>query len=393
MTLPTPPTLLGGLTIEEFLRDYWHKKPLFVRGAIPGYRSPLSPEELAGLACEEGVESRIVLERDGQRPWQAEHGPFPEERFLTLPATHWTVLVQEINKHVPEFAALQEQFDFIPWWRLDDVMVSYAPPFGTVGPHADNYDVFLIQGQGRRRWQINEMRPGPEDLIPGLDLRIMKEWVTGQEWIVEPGDLLYLPPGVPHYGVALDDCITVSVGFRAPNEKGMLIDFAERFIEAADPESFYADPDLKISASPAEITPEARRRIREIIRAIDLSDAAIDRWFGRFITEAKPGHDLPLPDLELDGAALKRTVRREGWLLRSEYCRFAYFSDEAGGLKLFVDGQEIDCDRRLNTLLDFLGGLRQYPASALLPLLEMEGAADLVATMYNLGAFYFPEEA
>lgn len=391
MTLPNPPTLFGGLSIEEFLRDYWHKKPLFVRQAIPGYRCPIAPEELAGLACEEGVESRIVMEKGGKRPWQAEHGPFPEERFTQLPATHWTVLVQEINKHVPEFAALQDQFDFIPWWRLDDVMVSYAPPFGTVGPHADNYDVFLIQGLGRRRWQINSMHPGPDDLIPGLDLRIMTAWVTEQEWIVEPGDLLYLPPGVPHFGVALEECITVSVGFRAPNVKGMLIDFAERFIEQADSEQFYADPEQRLQVDPGEIDLGARERVRDIIRAIDLSDEGIDRWLASFITEAKPGHEAMLPEEEFTAGTFRRRLKKERLLLRSEYCRFAHYADAAGAPHLFLDGEELTLDPALLPLVRFLSHQREYDAEVLLPLLESAGAEELLADMYNRGAFYFPE--
>ncbi|MCK9532453.1 MAG: cupin domain-containing protein [Gammaproteobacteria bacterium] len=391
MTLPTPPSLFGGLTIEEFLRDYWHKKPLLVRQAFPGYRCPVTPEELAGLACEDGVESRIIMEKDGARPWQAEHGPFPEERFTRLPATHWTVLVQEMNKHVPEFALLQDHFAFIPWWRLDDVMVSYAPAHGTVGPHADNYDVFLIQGLGHRRWQINRRAPGPDDLIPDLDLRIMKHWETEQEWVLEPGDMLYLPPGVAHYGVALDDCITVSVGFRAPNVKGMLIDFAERFIEAADPERFYADADLDPQADPGEISAAARARIRAIIRAIDLSDETIDRWFGRFVTEAKPGHDVPLPERELNGGSLKQRLAREGLLIRSEYCRMAHFTAPDGSLLLYVDGEELRLDTALAPLVRQLCSAREFAARDLAPWLD--GAAlELLADLHNRGALYFPED-
>ena len=391
MTLPTPPSLFGGLTIEEFLRDYWHKKPLLVRQAFPGYRCPVTPEELAGLACEDGVESRIIMEKDGERLWQAEHGPFPEERFTRLPATHWTVLVQEMNKHVPEFALLQDHFAFIPWWRLDDVMVSYAPAHGTVGPHADNYDVFLIQGLGHRRWQINSHAPGPDDLIPGLDLRIMKHWETEQEWVLEPGDMLYLPPGVAHYGVALDDCITVSVGFRAPNVKGMLIDFAERFIEAADPERFYADADLSLQADSGEISTAARARIRSIIRAIDLSDETIDRWFGRFITEAKPGHDVPLPEHDLEGMTLKQRLAREGQLIRSEYCRMAHFTAPDGSLLLYVDGEELRLDAALVPLVRQLCSAREFAARDLAPWLD--GAAlELLADLHNRGALYFPED-
>jgi 50S ribosomal protein L16 3-hydroxylase len=392
MTLPSPASLLGGLTIEEFLRDYWHKKPLLVRRAFPGYACPIAPEELAGLACEEGVESRIVLEKDGERPWQAEHGPFPEERFLRLPPTHWTVLVQEMNKHVPAFALLQDHFAFIPWWRLDDVMVSYAPEHGSVGPHADNYDVFILQGAGRRRWQINTRAPGPEDLIPGLDLRIMKHWETEQEWVLEPGDMLYMPPGVAHYGVALDDCISISVGFRAPNVKGMLIDFAERFIETADPERFYADPDLAPQPDPGEISLAARERIRDIIRAIDLSDAGIDRWFGQFITEAKPGHDVPLPEEALDAEGFEQRLEDTGLLIRSEYCRLAHFTASDGVLQLYVNGEELHLDAKHLSLVRYLCTAREYPADTLNAQLRDTADRALLADLYNRGAFYFPDD-
>ncbi len=140
--------LLGGLSAEEFLQQYWQKKPLLIRQAIPDYSTPLSPDELAGLACEQEVESRLILEKDADTPWQLEHGPFTETRFSQLPATHWTLLIQKVNQLLPQLAELLDQFNFIPNWRIDDVMVSYAPEAGSVGPHVDQYDVFLLQGLG-----------------------------------------------------------------------------------------------------------------------------------------------------------------------------------------------------------------------------------------------------
>ncbi|WP_279293382.1 cupin domain-containing protein, partial [Pseudomonas aeruginosa] len=155
MNADTPLQLLGGLTAAEFLRDYWQRKPLLVRQAIPDFESPLSADELAGLSLEESVESRIVLEH-GKTPWEMRRGPFQEEDYQHLPEQDWTLLVQAVDQFVPEVAQLLEQFRFLPSWRIDDVMISYAAPGGGVGPHFDNYDVFLLQGHGRRRWKVGQ---------------------------------------------------------------------------------------------------------------------------------------------------------------------------------------------------------------------------------------------
>ena len=171
------PKVLGELSPAQFLAEYWQKQPLLVRGAWPGFQDPLTPEELAGLACEEGVESRLVLEQGGEKPWEVRHGPFVDDDFLKLPDSHWTLLVQDVEKHIADLAALLEPFRFIPDWRIDDLMISYAPPAGTVGPHVDDYDVFLLQGQGRRRWQISRRPVEPDNCLPDTELRILREFV------------------------------------------------------------------------------------------------------------------------------------------------------------------------------------------------------------------------
>ena len=187
--------LLGGLTPSAFLAEYWQKKPLLIKNAIPNFSGLLSPDELAGLACEDDVQSRIVEYKNGK--WHASHGPFDEADFANLtekptPENNWTLLVQSVNHHVPEGTALLQQFDFIPHARLDDLMVSYAPSGGGVGPHFDSYDVFLLQGQGKRLWRISEQTD--LSLVEGAPLRILQNFDTSQEWLVEAGDLLYLPP-------------------------------------------------------------------------------------------------------------------------------------------------------------------------------------------------------
>ncbi|HYD33010.1 MAG TPA: cupin domain-containing protein, partial [Methylophilaceae bacterium] len=198
--------LLGGLTAEQFLQEYWQKKPLLIRNAIPDFSGLLRPEELAGLACEEGVQSRLVSQQ--RNKWRVEEGPFEEERFLKLPARNWTLLVQEVNHHLDEADALLRRFNFIPYARLDDLMVSYAPDEGGVGPHFDSYDVFLLQGQGKRLWRISEQKD--LSLIADAPLRILKHFETEQEWLLGPGDMLYLPPHIAHWGIAKGDCMTYS---------------------------------------------------------------------------------------------------------------------------------------------------------------------------------------
>lgn len=379
---------LNGITTEAFLRDYWQKKPLCLRNALPDFSCPITAEELAGLACESEVESRLIQEH-GETPWQVRNGPFSEEDFLALPDSHWTVLVQEINKHVPEFALLQERFNFIPNWRLDDVMVSYAPDQGTVGPHADNYDVFLIQGPGRRRWQLSYQDAGPEHLLPDLPLRILKDFQPEEEYILEEGDLLYLPPGVVHHGVALGDCITISVGFRAPAKLELLGGYLADALAQMDPESFYTDPDLQPQANPGLLSPQAREKVRAIIRSLPLDDEGIDRWFGSFTTDVRPGHYLPEPEQELSTTELLAALQQHGELWRSEYARFAYI--DGTPTRLYVAGEEYELSADLAFAAPLLCGQRSYTFSEFEPHTGNDAFVNLVSELYNLGALYFPD--
>lgn len=331
--------LFGSLSTEDFMRDYWQKKPLFVKQALPGFRSLLSGDELAGLALEEDVESRLVIEKGGTEPWQVIHGALDESLFTTLPESHWTLLVQEVNRHVPEVAKLLGRFDFIPSWRLDDIMVSYAEDQGSVGPHTDNYDVFLIQAEGKRRWQISSQQVTDEDLIPDIGMRIMGNFVSEQEWILEPGDMLYLPPNVPHHGVALGDCITYSVGFRAPTRTGMWQHYQDYISESVTDE-FYRDPDLQATKRPGLISSQARDRIRELIRSLPHEDELIDDWFGHFISEPMRGSGPYPPEILLDARGFEQAMQQASICYRSEDTRFAYFDDE-NGFRLYINGEQI----------------------------------------------------
>jgi 50S ribosomal protein L16 3-hydroxylase len=256
--------LLAGLSPRAFLARHWQKRPLLVRGALPRFRDPLTPGKLLDLACRDDVESRLVVVRGGRRPFERSDGPQDRRRLARLPASDWTLLVQGVDQHEPAAARLLGLFAFIPRWRIDDVMVSFAVRGGTVGPHVDNYDVFLIQGRGRRRWQL-QRRPG-KMLRRGLDIRVLRRFEPDATWVLEPGDMLYVPPGVAHYGVALEECLTYSVGFRAPSHRALVAAFAERLLASIPDDRLYTDPDLRPARSPRGALGTALRKMRRIVR-------------------------------------------------------------------------------------------------------------------------------
>jgi 50S ribosomal protein L16 3-hydroxylase len=278
-----PLTLLGGITPEAFLNEYWHKKPLLVRGAIPAFTGLLSPNELAGLACEEDVQSRLVS--FFKKQWHCEQGPFEEERFAKLPKRDWTLLVQSVNHHMQEATALLQQFNFIPHARLDDLMVSYAPDGGGVGPHFDSYDVFLLQGLGERLWRISEQVD--LSLVEGAPLRILKHFDTQQEWTLSAGDMLYLPPHLAHWGIAVGDCMTYSIGFRAPSAEELAGEFLNYLQENREFKGRYADSDLKLQAHPAEISSEMVSHVAAMISSLKWNEGDVADFLGQYLSEPK----------------------------------------------------------------------------------------------------------
>lgn len=389
-----PETLLGGISPQQFLADYWQKKPLLVRGAYPDFQSPLSAEELLGLACEDDIESRMVLEKDGSKPWELRRGPFTEESFADLPPSHWSTLIQEAHKYIPELALLLEDFRFIPNWRVDDIMASISPIHGSVGPHFDYYDVFLIQGEGRKRWQISTIEPDTSNCLSGVDLRILRDFTPVHDWVLEPGDMLYLPPGVAHHGVAIDEVsITYSVGFRSPTEAEFINGYLEQVMSQLPCNTYYSDPDLTLQDHAGEISLHARERIRGIIRSIALDDASIDRWLGGFVTEAKAGNATEALDEPVSCAEFMSLYQQCQTLWRNEFSRVAYIANADGSAYLYAGGQEypltaniawlapVITDQRLLLLDDTLSA-RLADASAL----------SWLTQLYNDGHVYFPED-
>jgi 50S ribosomal protein L16 3-hydroxylase len=332
---------LAGLDIDQFLADHWQKRPVLIRNPWKDWRNPLEPDELAGLACEEGIEARLIRQHQGRLVVEA--GPLPETRFGELTGEPWTMLVQAVDHYVDEVAALVEPFRFVPNWRMDDVMVSYATNGGGVGPHFDHYDVFLIQGLGKRRWRVGPRCTSATPLVPHEDLRLLAEFEATDEWILEPGDILYVPPLFAHDGVAVgDDCMTYSIGLRAPSRAELIEGWCEHQADTLLEEDRYADPDLKAQDNPGEITATALDRLHAMtIEALSDRDA-FARWFGQHSSQPKYAEADWRPDEPVDLATLRNLLAQGEPLHRNPASRFSFIR-EAQGIILFVEGQSFDC--------------------------------------------------
>ncbi|PXX97315.1 cupin domain-containing protein [Halomonas sp. LBP4] len=388
MASDTPLQLLGGLTAAEFLRDFWQRKPLLIRGAFTGFACPLDPDELAGLACEEGIEARLVEEHGADGPWQVSHGPFSEATFARLPERDWTLLVQAVDHYVPEVADLLEHFDFLPRWRLDDIMISYAPPGGSVGPHVDQYDVFLLQGSGTRRWQLGGQVADDAPILDGLDLRILErfEVVDGDDWVLEPGDMLYLPPAWAHHGISQsDDCMTLSVGFRAPSADEAVTSYADYVGEGLPASRRYADAGMAPPEDPAELDDAALARMRTLILETLDDPARLAEWFGRVMTQPKYVDQLVPAETPTDVDALVTALQEGEELVRSPGSRFAWRALDDGRATLFADGDGQICDLPLARAL-----ASDLPLDA--GLLQLPGAAELLAALLDAGSLTWVDE-
>lgn len=275
---------LGGLTPKVFLRDYWQKQPLLIRDALPGFKGLLTRDALISLAYSEEAQSRLVVQRNGR--WQLKHGPLDDRDFARLPEKQWTLLVQDVNHFLPSARELLSKFRFIPHARLDDLMVSYAPKGGGIGPHFDSYDVFLLQGLGARRWQISAQLD--DAFIEDAPLRILKNFYPEQEWVLEAGDMLYLPPKYAHNGIAEDDCMTYSIGFRAPSHEELMTQFLVFLQDRVSAPGRYADPDLQLQSHPSVLSPAMLSQVRAILNKIKWNQNDVEDFLGIYLSEPKP---------------------------------------------------------------------------------------------------------
>ncbi len=332
-----------GMPAGQFLRDYWQRKPLLIRGAFANLPCPITPEDLAGLACEEYALSRIVIHSAKDDRWTLESGPFDESRFASLPKRDWTLLVQDVDKWDGDVGVLLDAFAFLPSWRIDDIMVSYAVDGGSVGAHVDQYDVFLLQAQGTRRWRIDTTAHPATDFRDDAELRLLREFKPDRDWLLEPGDMLYLPPGVPHHGVAEGDCLTFSIGMRAPAVSELIVDFAESLAEDLPEDLRYRDAGMGVADAAGEIDASALARVRESLTKLsDIDDASVAAWFPRFITRYRAAN-TPAPRPKPVTAAQWQRDRESGARLqRNPWTRLAWVAQDDGAT-LYACGEAFPC--------------------------------------------------
>lgn len=313
-----PGALLGGMSPAVFLRDYWQKRPLLIRQAIPGFKGLIDRDSFLALAEREDVISRLVIQhpRRHKSRWERHDGPFAGIDASMLPRSHWTMLIHGIESLVPGGWELLRSFFFIPTARIDDLMVSYASDGGTVGPHDDLYDVFLLQGPGKRRWQVSTQADRAVD--PDAAIKVLKSFVPEDEWLLEPGDMLYLPPGVAHFGVAEGPCFTYSIGFLAPSHRelvqGYLGYLGEVLSEAVDPAARYADPELQVQKEPLELGDAMVTQIAAVLDQVRWDTRRTDEFLGRYLTARQPPPAFATPARVLDESAFAQRLRGRGRL-------------------------------------------------------------------------------
>jgi len=350
--------LLGDITPAQFLRDYWHKKPLLIRNAIPGFKPLLGFDALTKLASTNHAESRLITSVDGE--WNMQHGPL--ESLPPLTQKEWTMLVQGVNLFDAKADELLRQFRFIPDARLDDLMVSFATDGGGVGPHFDSYDVFLLQAQGQRRWQI-----GPQKdltLVDGMPLKILANFKPNEEFVLNPGDMLYLPPHYAHDGVAIGDCQTYSIGFRSPSYQELGENFLQFMADSIDLPGRYADPELEATSKPAEIPRHMLTTLAEELNKVRFTEEDIAIFFGEYMSTPKHNVFFTGPAKPLTVGKFGEASAKKGLSL-SRKTQMLY-----RGKNVFINGESFGVNKADKVTLELLANNRRLEG------IELADASD-----------------
>ncbi|BFO54573.1 MULTISPECIES: JmjC domain-containing protein [Comamonadaceae] len=370
MDTHTPLALLGGITPAQFMRRHWQKKPLLVRQAIARFTPPVGRAELFALAARETVESRLVQQKKGG--WSLRHGPFARRALPPLATPDWTLLVQGVDLHDDAVHALLQQFRFVPQARLDDLMISYATDGGGVGPHFDSYDVFLLQAHGRRRWRIGRQKDLA--LKDGIPLKILENFEPEQEFVLEPGDMLYLPPRWAHDGIAEGECMTYSIGFRSPSRTGLAQDLLTRLSDGPEEEGalsphLYRDPAQDAADRPGEIPAALLDFARDALARALAEPLAVERALGESLTEPKPNVWFEPGDPDADVAQGVRLDRRTRMMYDARH--------------VFINGESYLAGGRDATLMRRLADRRELAARDMAR--ASEDALELLASWCDAG--------
>lgn len=394
--------ILGGISKEQFLKQYWQKKPLLIRQAYPDFEPLIPADELAGMSLEEEVESRIILENGPDSPWQLLSGPFGEETFGTLPEDKWTLLIQGVDQWMPEAADLLQDFNFIPNWRIDDLMISFATDGGSVGPHYDQYDVFLLQAEGQREWRIGQMCSEQDEFLKETKLRLLAKFEETDRWVLEPGDMLYLPPRLAHYGISQGNCQTYSIGFRAPSQSELMHSLVDQIDASSNEDQRYGDPELTLQEHSGEISEAALQQVRDFMTKALADPILLSDTIGKLMTEAKYPQEKDLEDDE-DGAKKSSVYDKNDLkydlqaadIQRELHSRFAYNHSAQNlgksSISFYAGGKVYPISESSIELAQYLTKQRQYNGKELQSFCNVRDNEKLLLSLWKDGHFFSGE--
>ncbi|MGV6851558.1 MAG: JmjC domain-containing protein [bacterium] len=372
---------LNNFDAEHFMAHYWQKKAVIMRQAWNCLPVGIDENDLAGLAMEEMVQSRLVRTPEGsEHCWKVENGPFEEQTLTSLPDQGWTLLVNDLDKWFWEIGDYLKAFEFLPSWRIDDIMMSFSADGGSVGPHIDQYDVFLIQTQGQKRWQI-AATPECEEIYSDCDLATLKHFNCEQEWILEPGDILYLPPNIPHYGTAIGKSTTLSVGMRSPTALELFDDLLSEIEKSPRAEKRFSDPNRSISTRAGYIDQQSREKFHAILhQLIDNDSEIMNHWVGRMLTRYR----LPLDTSSAQNHTISQRQLNQLFdngqsIYRSPWSRFAWTEG-----MLFVSGEEYPCN---STHAEFICTHREIDSSKMKEIKQPQMLNELLSKLMGRGHF------
>ena len=377
---------INALTHAEFLKEYWQKKPLLIKGGFTDFEDPIEPEELAGLAMEDDIESRLITNHDDK--WESYHGPF--EDFSLLTETNSTLLVQAVDHWHPVAAELLEPFRFIPNWRIDDLMISYSTPGGGVGPHLDQYDVFIIQGEGKRHWRVGMPDPNLKEVAQNKSLLQVEQFNAIIDEVLEPGDILYIPPGCPHEGYAVENALNYSVGFRAPDTKDFLSNFADYLIDNELGKTRYSDKTLTLRESSGELNTGEVEKIQSLMLDAIQDKEVIKRWLGNYLSQPKHDMDLlpldePVSSDELANYLSSHVINRAGGV-RTFY---QLFEDS---ILLSINSETFSLPINMLDAAKLLTDLTYFEASKIIPSVTCLEFAEMLTKLINEGYYFIQQE-
>lgn len=379
---------LADLSVTDFLTEYWQKKPLLIKNGFKQFVDPLSADELAGLAQEEEIEARIVSCVNKQ--WDMQTGPFTD--FTAFGQKDWTLLVQAVDHWHPDAAKLLDPFRFIPNWRIDDLMVSFSTPGGGVGPHLDQYDVFIIQGEGKRHWRVGMPDPSLQQRCPHPRLLQVSPFTACIDVITEPGDILYIPPGCPHDGVSLENSLNYSVGFRAPAQKDLLTGFADYMLEHDIVGSRFTDNGRQAAASIGAITNADLAKVQQLMLDLLADKTTLPHWFGSLITRAKHELDLNEPDPHYVSDEIAEYLEEGSVLSRTGGLRCCYYQPATDSdILLFINGDQITLPANELTTAQLLCDYTELAPEQNKHFCHSAGRLMLLTNLINQGYWYFSE--